>query len=148
VALEAVLILVTKPLFPSIVEGTRAKNRRVEVTVLSAPTVSPEKPAIPNAATVAVAPVTEAARVKVLAGSGTNAAAIKLVNALKAAGTRIVAASVIPDPRPATQVYFRPGFDQQATQLVGTIGMAAPKFPSTSLGDGIDVLIVVGSDLH
>lgn len=139
-AIEAKGMGGSKSLFPSFVEAMKAKNRRVEAIVVS--------PAV-MATGASTAPAVSAARVKVLASKGTNAAAVKLANQLKRVGSKVTTVAAVPEQRKATLVYFTADHKAEAERLAN--GLEVPGGVKTqaakTLGANIDIVIVVGSDL-
>ena len=144
----------SKSLFPSFVEAMKAKNRRIEIAVISPPTddaaVAVATPAGTPAATPVATPAgTANARVKVLASKGKSAQAVKLANELKQAGTKITTIANVPEARTATLIYFTAPFEKEAQKLAKQIPVpgGAKMTAYKTLGAGVDIVIVVGSDL-
>ena len=137
----------SKTLFPSFVEAMKAKNRRVEVVVTQGATTSAVAAATP--APGATPGAADPARVKVLASKGASASAVKLANTLKQGGTKVTAVAAVPEERKSTLVYFTPNFKTEAQKLATSISVpgGAKLSPATSLGAGVDIVILVGADL-
>lgn len=136
----------TKSLFPSFVEAMKMKNRRVELAVIAPPSAAPAVVAATPAATPAAV---VKARVKVLASKGRSAQAVKLANALKQNGTRITTIANVPEARAQTLIYFTAPFRADAQALAKQIPVkgGAKLTRYKSLGAGVDIVIVVGSDV-
>lgn len=134
----------SKSLFPSFVEAMKAKNRRIEISVLTPP---PDDAGPVSAATPTPAAVN--ARVKVLAARGRSAQAVKLANELKRAGTTITTVANVSEARSKTLVYYIASHEKEARAIAKEIDVAggAKLTRYKSLGKGVDIVIVVGSDL-
>lgn len=144
----------SKSLFPSFVEAMKAKNRRIEIAVVAPPSDDAVSVAV-SAPTPVPTPVptpaagASSARVKVLASKGKSAQAVKLANELKSAGTKITTIANVPEARTATLVYFTAPFEKEAQKLSKQIPVpgGAKMTAYKTLGAGVDIVIVVGSDL-
>jgi len=144
----------SKSLFPSFVEAMKAKNRRIEIAVVSPP-VDDDVPAVSPVATPGATPaatpavVATNARVKVLASKGKSAQAVKLANELKLGGTKVTTIANVPEARTATLIYFTAPFEKEAQKLSKLIPVpgGAKMTAYKTLGAGVDIVIVVGSDL-
>lgn len=140
----------SKSLFPSFVEAMKAKNRRVEIAVVTPPAGGDAAAVAATASTPDPASAAASnARVKVLASKGASAAAVKLANQLKQKGSKVIAVAAVPEARRTTLVYYTPAHRQEAERLAAGLGLAsaAKTAAAKSLGRGIDVVILVGADL-
>ena len=137
----------SKSLFPSFVEAMKAKNRRVELLVLAAPSEDASG-GTPTGAAPAVAAATDA-QVKVLASKGRTAQAVRLANELKQSGSNIVKIAAVAKHRTSTLVYFTAPHRAEAQRLADSIPVpgGAKVAQYKNLGRGVDIVIVVGSDL-
>lgn len=142
-------------LMPSIVPAMKAKNRRVQVRVLSAPqagsvaTAATPRPVVATPVPTPVvaatpAPASGATRVVIVTTRNTAAGAGALISsALKRAGADVVRVAQVGESRPVTVVYHLPQFKAEAERLRAASALEGASLVSVQRIDPPTSLMVV-----